>query len=374
MEAKLEIQEKAPEVFTAVAKSGLVNWEHVREDMQSLGWMEDVTESQTIQGTWEIVDKAALAALQGSEREKTLKVSCVRSFITRQAQSLQTQQEKARAVSEECRSAIQGLRFLKQAAEAAQVVQELPEFSEVVANIEGAFTSLKKTVTNLFMHLDKYFARELNQNLTDLLDFAFNQAFVLPLRDRLVADPRTRGLVTRFDRTYAPVYTSFNYSKPKNNLYCGQVDEENRRCGYGKMTHANEDVYEGNWLNNQPHGQGVYTWKDHGTYQGEFCEGKLAGFGRRVYVSGNVYEGGFKDNRKHGEGTMTFKVGDKYEGHWENDQMHGLGKYTWRTGDYYEGHFVNDKRTGAGTLTLTTGEVYEGEWKDNVMLTEQDST
>lgn len=32
---------------------------------------------------------------------------------------------------------------------------------------------------------------------------------------------------------------------------------ENKRSGWGRMTYENGDVYEGEWLKDKPHGQGV---------------------------------------------------------------------------------------------------------------------
>jgi 1-phosphatidylinositol-4-phosphate 5-kinase len=43
------------------------------------------------------------------------------------------------------------------------------------------------------------------------------------------------------------------------------------------MNFSNEDVYEGFWENDAPHGKGVYTWKYGGSYIGDFVGGKMEG-------------------------------------------------------------------------------------------------
>ena len=71
------------------------------------------------------------------------------------------------------------------------------------------------------------------------------------------------------------------------------------------------------------------------------------------FVDGAIYQGDWKDNNKHGQGNLTYPNGDKYEGIWENDKLKdGKVKKTYDdTGDIYEGDWKHDKRHGKGKYT-----------------------
>ena len=181
-------------------------------------------------------------------------------------------------------------------------------------------------------------------------------------------------------------------------------------------------VYEGEFLNSQPHGAGKMTYKDGRVCEGEWRNGKMdKGIGKRP--DGSVwYEAEYRD----GKATMKFGNGDKtYEGDFEiiNDKIDGVGKMidkdgrvregiwkdgeityegeldkngkphgrgkkmypwgnydgSWQHGKYYgegtlkytygkyEGQFKDDKKHGKGTYTRSDGSVeYDGEWKDSM--------
>jgi hypothetical protein len=44
--------------------------------------------------------------------------------------------------------------------------------------------------------------------------------------------------------------------------------------GLGRLIHADGDVYEGEWMNDQAHGKGVYLHQDGASYTGEWVEDK----------------------------------------------------------------------------------------------------
>lgn len=79
--------------------------------------------------------------------------------------------------------------------------------------------------------------------------------------------------------------------------------------------------YEGEWLNNQMHHRGIYTWKD----------------GRR-------YEGEYKFDKKHGYGSYLWVDGRKYEGYWANGKQSGKGKYILPDGMMKVGIWEEGKR------------------------------
>jgi hypothetical protein len=49
---------------------------------------------------------------------------------------------------------------------------------------------------------------------------------------------------------------------------------KNKSSGYGEYIHSNGTKYEGMWLEDLQHGQGLETWPDGSSYQGNYFQGK----------------------------------------------------------------------------------------------------
>ncbi len=68
---------------------------------------------------------------------------------------------------------------------------------------------------------------------------------------------------------------------------------DDQRHGYGVYTYPNGDMYEGEWQSHLRHGQGVYTYKDTGTkYVGTWVSGKRDGAGELIHAN-HRYQGGW---------------------------------------------------------------------------------
>ena len=68
---------------------------------------------------------------------------------------------------------------------------------------------------------------------------------------------------------------------------------------HGKLMYPNGDVYEGSVVDDKRHGQGVLTYADGKTLQGEFIEGRIYnGAGVLKHLDGNVEEGTFVCQRR----------------------------------------------------------------------------
>jgi len=77
-------------------------------------------------------------------------------------------------------------------------------------------------------------------------------------------------------------------------------------------------------------------------YSGEIVDGEAHGYGCCNEDNNELYEGQWKNNEKHGVGTMRFRMDDiKYffAGEWNENQMHGMGLWTWGDGTRYCGNF-----------------------------------
>ncbi|CAD8108005.1 unnamed protein product [Paramecium sonneborni] len=102
--------------------------------------------------------------------------------------------------------------------------------------------------------------------------------------------------------------------------YIGQYNE-NLREGIGKLFNSQGVlIYEGQWLNDQLHGNGIYYNNDINSqftkYIGQFQFGQKFGAGIEYYRDGSIYVGNFESGCKNGMGQLTKKNGDKLNGLW----------------------------------------------------------
>lgn len=74
--------------------------------------------------------------------------------------------------------------------------------------------------------------------------------------------------------------------------------------------------YDGEWLDDKYHGQGVITWNIKSKYVGSFKNGKFDGHGVRTWDDGARYDGQWKDGLRHVHGVHTYQNGSSYNGDW----------------------------------------------------------
>ena len=94
-----------------------------------------------------------------------------------------------------------------------------------------------------------------------------------------------------------------------------------------RIVSPNGDVYVGEIVSGQPHGQGTYTFPDGRKYVGEFRNGKFHGQGTRAFPDGSKYVGELKDGEYHGQGTYTFHDGRKYVGEFREGRPWNITHY-----------------------------------------------
>uniref|UniRef100_A0A7S2DHM1 MORN repeat-containing protein 5 n=1 Tax=Haptolina brevifila TaxID=156173 RepID=A0A7S2DHM1_9EUKA len=123
--------------------------------------------------------------------------------------------------------------------------------------------------------------------------------------------------------------------------------------GEGAFTFADGSKYDGSWIKTEEgglkrHGRGVFKDgpAEEQTYEGEWVDDMMQGRGTFRYVSGAKYEGEFLGNKYHGHGIFLFPDGAAYEGPFQENQMHGHGKFTDAQGVVWTGKFYNG--TGPG--------------------------
>ncbi|CAK69449.1 unnamed protein product (macronuclear) [Paramecium tetraurelia] len=109
-----------------------------------------------------------------------------------------------------------------------------------------------------------------------------------------------------------------------------------RGQGFGVLTDQNDnEVYSGNWQDNQYHGQGKlinssaeeingpFDFRDLNiiengwlSYEGEFFQGKMQRNGTLYLTNGERYEGQFNDGMIEGKGVFVTQDGQQIEGEW----------------------------------------------------------
>jgi Uncharacterized protein conserved in bacteria len=133
--------------------------------------------------------------------------------------------------------------------------------------------------------------------------------------------------------------------------------------------------YAGDFVDGQRHGRGTLTWRTGNTYEGEWLNDDAIGRGVFTYVPSTEYDmlsytGGVLGGERHGQGTLILRDGGKHEGEWKNDQLNGqsvmigMADENWLS---YTGDVRDGDRHGQGTLIWRDGTKYEGRWRDGWM-------
>lgn len=109
---------------------------------------------------------------------------------------------------------------------------------------------------------------------------------------------------------------------------------DNKKHGNGKIEYIDtKEIYEGDFLENNITGKGIYIWGNGDKFSGDFYNGKMHGYGEYEWKDGNKYIGDYKHNIKEGRGKFYWTNGRIYEGEFQEGKPHGKGEI-----------FQNDKR------------------------------
>jgi hypothetical protein len=151
---------------------------------------------------------------------------------------------------------------------------------------------------------------------------------------------------------------------PDGVKYRGQF-QNGVKEGYGIMLWKTR-TYDGEWIQDQPHGQGRVVWSNGAIYTGQFQFGKYHGLGVYVWPSGKKFVGRWENGIKNGHGLYTWPNGKKYDGEYKDGLKHGYGRMIWADGSTYYGGFKCNQRHGRGVQTdLADAVVHCGLWKND---------
>lgn len=128
--------------------------------------------------------------------------------------------------------------------------------------------------------------------------------------------------------------------------------------------YSNGDVYQGQWRNNRPHGEGRYTTLRGDEYVGHFHNGRFQGQGSYRFSNGDQYKGQWQAGRMEGQGEMIYQNGNRYTGEWKDSQRHGKGELVYRSGSFYKGNWANSQKSGKGYSQYRNGQRHVGDYQN----------
>ena len=110
--------------------------------------------------------------------------------------------------------------------------------------------------------------------------------------------------------------------KKWNNCYGKTNLAYDYKMGWGGKNPSNiEGIYEGFWINGQPHGKGELLINDNDFYVGNFEFGKQNGYVEAFYNDGRIFRGEWKNGLKEGLGTLIYPNGEKIEGLFKENKL-----------------------------------------------------
>jgi hypothetical protein len=145
--------------------------------------------------------------------------------------------------------------------------------------------------------------------------------------------------------------------------------------GKGIRYWNNGKKWEGTWENGKANGQMIVTFDGELVYEGNMVDDLPHGKGKYFNPdTKETYDGDWLNFKREGMGTLLSESGEKiYEGEWKNDKYHGYGQYFLRGICRYEGAWEIGKRNGEGSAYDENGNVeYKGQFVDDVRVDEPD--
>ena len=149
---------------------------------------------------------------------------------------------------------------------------------------------------------------------------------------------------------------------PNGDLYIGDIDHLSyipkswgTRTGKGVHFFANGEIYEGSFVDGEPHGKGTFRYSNGNIYKGYFQEGKCHGKGSLKYPDNKILEGQWIDGKQTENVKLKMFNGDVFTGKWSERCEISKGTYTFRNGDSLEGEFRAGAYKGFGKYYMKTG-------------------
>jgi len=170
--------------------------------------------------------------------------------------------------------------------------------------------------------------------------------------------------------------------------YIGDV-KDGKCHGFGKMTSATGNVWQGEWEDGILKTPFIYSpswWKrlrgSIGRYKGGILNGMCHGLGKMSNADGDTWKGEWKDGKlncyatflypTYARGSNALRWGESYEGEWKDGVYHGQGKHKlFGTNTTSEGQWKNGKLHGFASMSSReingNTRIFEGKWVDGTL-------
>ena len=155
------------------------------------------------------------------------------------------------------------------------------------------------------------------------------------------------------------------FINPKGDYYFGDW-KHNKYDGKGNVVIDGMNVFEGEFNNNEKYGEGIEHFKNNDVFVGNFYKGIKKGNGKYIFNDGTTYEGTFNKSEIDGDGKIKFNDGKKYIGQFKDGEIHGKGELFYDNGIRFKGQYLKNKKDGDGEYIWPDGKKYKGKWKEDI--------
>lgn len=160
-----------------------------------------------------------------------------------------------------------------------------------------------------------------------------------------------------------------SFAKHSGYDYCGNLNEDNERSGFGISKDENSNYYAGEWKRNLKNGIGIHVSSERQKYAGEWRLNRQAGVGIEIMPDGNKYAGEWKNGKKHGSGIIYYPNGEKMHASFKNGALdtNAVGVYYMKDNSYVVGHMTENGPDGDCMHYFKDNSSAAETWQDGVL-------
>lgn len=133
-----------------------------------------------------------------------------------------------------------------------------------------------------------------------------------------------------------------SFAKHSDLDYCGNLNGDDERSGFGISKDEEGNYYAGEWKLNLKNGIGIDVSMEHSKYAGEWRLNRRAGIGVEILPDGKRYAGEWKNGMRNGSGILFYPNGERMYAIFYNGQPEtGLpGIYYLKDGSHVVGNMT----------------------------------
>ena len=148
-------------------------------------------------------------------------------------------------------------------------------------------------------------------------------------------------------------------------IYEGELNDNGKKNGFGKMDYNNGDKYTGNWKNDKREGEGIMEYKNRESYEGDWKNDMKNGKGK-IKFNNKILNCEYRNDKREGNWIIQFKNNEDYiDVNFKDDIIIGEGKYYFKNKNKIIGILNEDYNIRKGKMENINGDIYYGEFDDN---------